>query len=695
MADKREFRPPPGKAGLTKWLEERLEKGKSVIPEFQMKLNLAFVLGHQWLVWDRNQRQFRRPRSRPDDPNAAVRITANKVGGVVERTVSKLTKNAPIPEVRPASDDENDLSAARVGTRILTHEMERLHWRKWLADFLFWPTTLGWSYAHVRWDPQAGEKIGNRRDPDGNVTDDPLHMGEVCLEKVPAFELVVDPNAMSMDEAKWCVWTRRMSAEAIFERYGVEIHDQGDFDSGRTLVQEVQSLADASYDEAKQEFIAVNQFWMVPCRAAPEGMVVTWTGREILEERRPFPYEHGKLPFIQCDLLPGLGTREGRTWVNDLIPLQVDYNDARSREATFRRQLAPKIIFPAGSIDPNRLTSRVEAIPYNPTGQPPQAWDPPSNWMQMQEVVMQRASEEIGERAGSSEVSQGHAPSTMPAAAILALQEADDTKLAVSATNLADFTSRVGYQVLLLCRQFWREERTVRVYSEDATLDVRRYRGSDIQNRLDVHVTPESALPRSKSARVQLLMELQARGMFQGKPQEFVRALDLPGMDAIVRDMDLDEKRQAREISHMLEGQDAEVYPWDNHAVHLYKLNEFRKTVDYEMLDDETKGRIDAHASVHEGMLNPQMGVPTPGTNDDPAMQQGGAVGEGGPTAAGPYMDPLTGMPPNPTAVAAGQTPSPVTDDGIYKQAGIGQAAGQPGRVPGIPADNQASSMGE
>jgi hypothetical protein len=690
MARKQSYAVPKDPDELTSWLNEKLEKSRAPIPEFQTKLNLSFVLGHQWLVWDNNKRQLRRPAARSDGPNAPVRITVNKIGGIVERAVAKLVKNAPIPECRPVSDDDQDVSAARVGTRILSHELDRLHWRKYLTDFLFWPVSTGWAYSYIYWDPTAGPVVATSEDGK------PVHEGDVCIETVPGHELAVDPSAREWHSAKYAIRTVSMTREAVWEKWGLDV-DAGT-EPARPLLQEVLALASHDYNNNNAgEWVSVHQLWMKPCRAAKDGMVVTWTGTTIIEKPKPFPYEHGDLPFVPMDWLPGIGTREGRTWVTDLVPMQADYNDARSREATIRRQLTPKILAPVGSIDPQRVTSRVEVVPYIPTAGEPKMFMPDSGWMNQYEAGMNRTEGEMGTRAGISEASQGQASASTPAAAILALQEADDTKLAITATQLADYTTGVGRHILLLARQYWDEQRTVRVYSEENVLDAFRYTGADIQDRLDVHVTPESALPRSKSARVQLILELHARGLIQNA-QDVIRMLDIPGTDFIVRQFDLDTRKQHREISKILQSdEDPQVAPWDNHLVHIEAINGFRKTVDYEKLPVETRARVDAHAAVHEGLVLQQLGVPlpTPAPFDPNAREAADAVTAGGRGGPGGYLlDPLTGKPPDPLQVASGQAPSPVTDDGIYNQAGIGQGAGSPGRVPGIPADNQAASMG-
>jgi hypothetical protein len=612
------FMVPEDPEKLILWLEDHRKRGNKRMPDLQMKMNLAYTLGHQWIVWDRDRRQFRRPQWRPNDPNAPIRVTVNKIGGIVERTIARLLKEAPDPECRPTSDDEADVGAARVGTRILDHELDRTGWDTLTVELYFWVVVLGWSYLHVYWDPNAGSIVGEMEMEGGEPGDTAIvHEGEVVCELVPAFQLSVDPNALHMDQALWCIRTISLTREACWEKYGVV--PATDL-PGRTLVDEVYALTDkAREDRPYVETVPVHQMWVRPgTRMAPKGLVITWAGDTVLETK-DFPYTHGMLPFIQFDLLPGMGAREGRTWVNDLIPIQADYNDARSREASIRRVMTPKLLFPVGSIDPQRVSSRAEMIPYVPTGNPPNYMIPDGRWMQQHETVMNRAQTELGERAGQADVSSGSAPASMPAASVMALQEADDTKLAISMKMMARGIQQVGWQWLMLVRQFWQEPRVVRAWSQEGDIEVQYFQGADLAQNMDVHVSTESSLPKSKTARMNLLMELvQIPGMFNN-PRDFLKQLDLPGISPMLAAMSIDNKQAERENSALITGEymTVQVHDFDNHVVHIQEHNDERKSEAWEKVmlaarlgDPDAVQRMafyDAHVAGHQEAIVAQM----------------------------------------------------------------------------------------
>jgi len=697
------FIPPKDPVELVAWLDRKVSDGRKKLPELRLKMNMAYMLGHQWVIWDENRKQWARPKTNPDDPNAPVRLTINKMGSIVERAVAKLTKENPIPECRPASDDDNDVAAAKVGTRMLTHEMDRVKWGFFLTSFMFWPVTLGWSYAHVAWDPDAGPSLD--LDPSGE-----LKQGEIVIEKVPAYEMGADPSATDWDAVGWCSRTVTMTKEGVWERWG-EMPDGAE--SGRTILDEVNDLSNASgvahdKDNSKGDFVKVHQFWMKPGRrAAPKGMVVTWCGKTILEGPMPFPYDHGKLPFVPCYLLPGFGDAQGRTWVDDLIPMQTDYNDARSREAQLRRTIMPKLMAPIGSIDASRITSRAEIIQYaNVNGAP--KWDiPDSGWMTQHEQGMTRSDNEMGERSGQNDATQGGAGSSnMPAAAILALQEADDTKLAISAKLLSQFVQNVGWHMLMLIKQYWTEDRIIRTWSEDGDLEAQRFSAADIATVMDVHIEAGSTLPRSRSARTQLAMQLAPLGLIK-EPKDLFKLLDLPGGEFLMEHMNLDSKQAQRENSRLRVGVQCQVHGWDNHEVHMTEHNDYRKSQEYDSLPPHIKACVDAHSDMHASLVLQQLAGPgVPGTNQaDPGSlppiagrpdlaQPPGPQGTQPAGGAPMYVNPATGQPNNPLDVASGQAASPLAGTpSANKVAGIG-GPGQPGKVPGASTDSQAASMG-
>lgn len=706
--------PVEDKDQMVSWARRRLDEAHG-IPNREAYMNLAFMLGQQHVQWDSVRRRLNQPKNRPGDPNSPVRITVNKIGSLIERTISRLTKDAPMPEARPVTNQEDDIEKAKICSRILQHELLRLHWETILPRLYFWVLPLGWSFLHVCWDPDKGDAVDdlNMTDALGNPLveeDEQLFQGEVTLEIVQGLEIKVDPSARHWDEAKWIVRTSAMSRAAIYEKYGVSDVD-GEPATVHNLADDLFALTDGTVfdaerrtEKSKSNKLSVHQIWLKPgSRAHKPGLVFTWCGGTVLEYVKEYPYEHAQLPFVPFSLLPGVGFPEGRTWVSDLRGMQQDYNDARSREATIRRTLVPKLLAARGQIDPQRVGSRVEIIDYNPTGPVPSWLMPNTSWMQQYETAMQRADLEMGDRAGQAEVSQGRAPAGAPAAAILALQEADESKLAISAKELADSARRVGWQVLMLVKQFWTEARVVRTWSEDGELQAQRFSQDDVGEQLDVYVSSESMLPKSKAARAQLALDLWDRKILSD-PGAFLRMLEVPGIGALQDVFDRGRRMAQREYGDMMTGTDIPVEDWHPHQVHIAQHNDDRMTEEWYHVEQAARGgdptaqatmdRLNAHVGEHYAFLQAQsMGTMAPGLAGGQHQGEFGGGGEpvppgapgtsgasgnpGGPGHQQSYLDPATGRPPDPLAVASGQSPSALTMNPPNSLQGAGRVQGQ------------------
>lgn len=679
------FSVPVDPKDLIPWLEKKREDGKSAIPELQMKLNLSYVLGQQHVVWDPRSRRLLPARQDISNPQTTMRVNINKIATKVEQMIARLQKSNLGPECRPVTGDDDDIGAAKAGTRILLSELNRLHWDAFMLDVAQWSATIGTSYVHVCWDPKAGDVVGQVDDADVN-------QGQVILDIAQDFEMSVDPNARTWSQAGWCVRTLYMTEEACWEKYGKVPKTS---DTGTSLVDDVLNVSDSTRDQTRSKLIPVHQMWMLPSRARHKGLVVTWAGQTILENPVDFPYKHAKLPFIPFDLLPGLGTRQGRTWVTDLVPIQADYNDARSREAGLRRTIVPKLLSEAGSIDAHSITSKVEVIEYTPMTNPP-AWAiPDSGWMSQYEASMNRADQEINERSGQNDIaSSDKGTSSMPAAAILAMQEQDDTKLSLTTKLFSDAIGQVGWQILMLIKQYWKEDRLVRTWSEAGTLEVAQFSGASVAEQLDVHVDAESAMPRSKSARMQLGMDLIANGPpgTPGSPFEtwadFMRFIDMPGTDFVTEGVSLDIKQANRENDDLLQGKVRQVHTWHNHPVHITQHENVRKGETYEKLERQADAgdveatqaiaALDAHIETHTGV--------------QAQKAAGAAAAAAGGVPGAPPMPGMAQMPPEMPPGAPEGVPDGM-DAGTASLAGIG-GPGEPGAVPGFSPDEQAQSMG-
>jgi hypothetical protein len=242
--------------------------------------------------------------------------------------------------------------------------------------------------------------------------------------------------------------------------------------------------------------------------------------------------------------------------------------------------------------------------------------------------------------AGQGETSQGRVPpGARSGVSIAYLQEEDDTKLGPTVGEFEEMIERMTWQGLSLIAQFYDMPRTTVIYQRHADPEVLDFTGTMLNGIQGVETQAGSALPRSKAAKQQFIMDLYSMGIEQN-PAKVKEMLELG--EGEPEDFEDDLAQAERENSRLQEGQQQPVEDWFNHQAHLVKHRKFMKSADFEELDDTIQQVFRDHDALHQRFLTgvaqaQQMGVPTPGqTLPQPQLENGAnnqAPVQGGPLA--------------------------------------------------------------
>src|SRR6266496_3220886 len=132
------------------------------------------------------------------------------------------------------------------------------------------------------------------------------------------------------------------------------------------------------------------------------------------------------------------------------------------------------------------------------------------------------------------------------------------------------------------------------------SIDAVFLKGSHLRGNTDVRVEAGSALPSSKAAKQAFLMDLFKMGVFAQNPSEFLRILDLRGIDKVLADYKVDIGQAQRENIKLAAGVQVNINDFDNHELHLEYHDRYSKTQEYEMLSDQIKAIIINHRKQHQ-----------------------------------------------------------------------------------------------
>ena len=570
--------------------------------ERQWHENLAFYSGRQWIVFTRNPNGGFQLSEQPATDKWRVRHTANRILRIIRAEITKLNKEEPQFYCVPASTDESDRLAAMAGDAIAEYILRTKYFNLKRMEAVFWMCICGTGFLKNYYDE-------SKKDVDGQ-------QGRIDFEAVTPFHVFV-PNLQVVDiqEQPYVIHARTMDPEAVFQSYGVDIKPGTDSSSVIMDSRFLTSLGIKQQKSSEQKMCYVKENWVKPCREFPTGaMFVTAENKVIyvyepqldpqmlmqdpmramsntdkppvgqigevaLEGEQPnapneqqilppksteeglenydytYPLPHGHFPFAKIDHVP-TGMFYARSVIQDLIPLQKEYNRTRSVMLE-NRNLAgkPQWSYVTGSIDPRKFNSKPGLLLAVQLGfDPPQALEQPEL---PHSVVneLEVTTKDMDDVSSQFEITKGRTPPGVEAASAIAyLQEENDTIMHHTVVSLEAAVQETGIQVLANVHDFWPQDRIVKMTSKNQFMEVRQFKATDLNPMMDFRVEPGSMAPRSMAAKQAFITELMKMGVVE--PTKALKYLQMSETTKLYDEMMLDNRHAQRENVAMAMGQE-------------------------------------------------------------------------------------------------------------------------------------------
>lgn len=583
-------------------------------------LNCAFFEGNQWLWWNRG---------RLDPVQLAdwrVKHVDNRIVGIVNTELAKMTKQKPAWQVIPVSGQDEDLEASETGEKLLDYLWRYLHMRTKLMDALRWSRVTGGGFWKIAWDSQAGKKVQIVADPGGNPvlhaqTEGPMRphefdgglpeglqqktiaTGDVSVEVVSPFEFYPDPVARELEDCEWCIQRSIKSSEYVKEHFNVDIEPDTDVAPGPT-----ESRMFATFQEGGSGYkgVTVSEYWSRPNTKDPDGVRVVWAkGKELVREANPYK----RLPYVMFKGIPVAGRFFPTSTVSQLRGPQMALNKAESQVTENAQRIGNPSLLASKQANIQYSGVPGERIDYDDTTQnakPEYLQAPPlPNYVVEQQ---KRAEESMQDISGQHEVSNAQVPAGVKAAsAINLLQEADDTRLGPAIYDMEETLGEAGSMLLKLVAEYWTDERVIMIAGEDHAWNTMLFRGAALKENTHVEVQSGSSFPRSKAAK-QAAMEsaltlyLQNSGGQPADPllmKKFFRDYESGALEKLFGDVDADTAQANRENIQMSQGAQLHINAFDNNTVHLDAHTEFQKGPTYQNFPPEVKALFESHTAEH------------------------------------------------------------------------------------------------
>jgi len=238
--------------------------------ENQAYVDLAFLLGYQWVNWE-DGTGFIEVAS---DPETRYHLVHNLIQPAVRTQVSRIMSHKPWVTALPTTAEERDVEAARLGTKLLEYWRRRLFTSTLEAEFYTWLVTVGTSFWRPGWDAHAGrsilarplapynqtllspdrgeapsarpalpdtrtefdrylaEQMGEEQAfgagglPQAEEPIDFLAEGDVLLEAVNPFEVYPEPGVGNWDQCSWVIHARCRSRDDVRAAWGDRVAEK-------------------------------------------------------------------------------------------------------------------------------------------------------------------------------------------------------------------------------------------------------------------------------------------------------------------------------------------------------------------------------------------------------------------------------------------------------------------------------------
>ncbi len=648
----------------------------------------------------------------PPESEDRVRMIVNKMLGIHQTRLAKMTKDIPRLEVIPGSADEDDKDQARKGTKLLDWLWQNQHMPEKLVKEKGWDIDCGSAFLYVYWDHNAGPKVPiyekhkgpisgkepYQIDADGYMLDESgqrvikeISIGDVAVKVISAFEIINDGISDTVEDSHWIALVQAMSLKDIRAQWperGEKVTAERDIATRayyqRRLMSMVGNQSEFFTPESTgtEELATVKTYFERKSDKYPEGRYIV-VSNGVLLEAGPLPYAHGQYPLIKFDDIEVSGSFWGIGTMENIIPVQKGYNRVWSQ------------IIENGNNHGNiKLVADknhgMHKEAYDDSGNEILEVEPGSNIVQLQPATLpahvvnqvQWYNREFEDVSGQHEVSNARLPAGVKSGrAIMALQEQDDTRLAPTKLRFFRGLERLGVMALQLYEQFQTEDRTYRIIGDTSQdIDEVTISKEEIQSmNKDVRVQTENLIAAHRRLQQEQIVEMWGEGLFGDQKDPEVRKhvlklLEFGNVSDLFDEFAQDTARARVENEMFATGKglmplpdpktgqsvmSVEAFRFENQQIHLNMVNKFRKSPRYRQMTPEQRRGIDLHAEMHEAFLSqpnePAPPGPPPGAGASappPPM----APGAGGPMLPG--MTPPPGAPPPPP-------PGPVMEPGL------------------------------
>jgi hypothetical protein len=621
---------PANEKKILEWLNSEFDflrkESQDRIREVQK--NIALYKGIQYL--SQETRQSNRDRE-GDRSRLTQKIVVNHLYDLTQQKLSRIVKYKPDVVIIPTNDEFRDKVAAKVSKALWDHVSYINNLDQKVGEIVLMRYICGEAYLHIYWDFDKGpihpdykdavkrgkqvpvlDDNGNpKKDESGKpiYIEDEVHSGEACMEAVLPLD-VYPQRQRKWEDVEYVFRVRIKNTESLRQDYpdkASKIKNEKD-----TMWYNIEKFE----EEKLQNETLVVEMWHKKTKQMPHGRKIVFT-KDCLLENTICPYSHGEIPYIRLTDIETPGELHGRSFYSNIKGLQAQLNNLTSMIVRNQQLVAhPKWFVPtASNVKVEALGNDITIVRYHGT-QPPilsQANPTPTEVFNFRDKLK----EDMQLVSGVFGVSRGEPPPGIKAGVALQfLNEQENERANAEVAKYNDFIVKTARMTLSTCADYYEDtdKRTIMVLGRNSEWASMGIETKDLVRPFDIRIQNSTALPQSKAARVQYLMDLKEKFPTVISDEQFLDMLDFGQTEKFMDEATSAVRAAEAENDSLLNGSDVEppegyemlIQHWKVHTKEI-QTRSYKKNV-----PQEIKQKFQDHIMATEmlmveaGKKNPQ-----------------------------------------------------------------------------------------
>lgn len=566
-------------------LNEEFDKSSTAYHRIncEKRTNLNLYLGHHFLKT--SDELNRRLEKQGIDKSTRIRVTKNHIYKICEYITNSIISGGADHDVFPANESElQDQKAAELHRAVLS---------KWKADNNFKALTrsLARDYVvdgeiavKVFWNPMLGETLSEEVAIDeetGKQTTNVVKAGDVEVERIFAWDLIIPENAKSMEQATWVGYQKMMPTKKLKEIAPEDKKDRIEDSSEKTF--EIFDPTTGGYNHRKGMTLIREKF-IKPCQKYPNGYFYMFNEDIVIHEGElpkghPFPIRI--TGFTEVPTSP-----RSVSIIRQLRPLQVNVNYGASQQIITQMTLGQDKLIMLGGADLQYNGSHRGVEKYKTNSLQSPTVLPGRSGVQFVESMNSSISE-MYNIANVPEMGQDKASAQMDAQTALFRSIKDKQRFSIHTEKFIEFAQGLLEDVLRLKKLYMHPKDIVNVVGRPERVNVPEFKSAEnIGYQIKVNEVDENET-KIIGKHIELVSMLQYGG--KGMTPEMValvgRNMPFLNKEEIFQEALIDYDTYKNIVLALDRGEQVPVMPFDNTDYLLPKITSRMRKADFRFLD--------------------------------------------------------------------------------------------------------------